>query len=182
MEIEMSSYEPYEAESCDPEDQEVEEGNTLDEFRELVYVWTDSLLSDLWKYFGNLAACGISEEKMPRMFGTWSSMVRRFGTDKFRMVVGIEKHWNHDFYFHVFIGGIDPPRDFGHMLARKWRALGGSSAFVDIFDPSWVESYLRQLPPQARFKTFVSLPDRPLVVGFKSKSDLNRFRRRLFRH
>jgi hypothetical protein len=157
----MSSYYSYEDEQRIPEDQEVEEGATADEFRELVYVWTDSLLSDLWKYFGTLAVRGISEEKMRRMFGTWSSMVRKFGTPKFRMVIGIEKHWNRSFYLHVFIGGINPPRNFADMLARKWMALGGSGVSVNIFDPSVVESYFRKLPAQARFETIVKLAERP---------------------
>jgi len=84
------------------------------------------------------------------MFTIWSSTLqRKLGTDKFRLVVGAEHRSPCTVSLHVFIGGIIAQRNFVKTRRAKWLELGGSDAWLDRFDYSYAKAYVKCLSPRA---------------------------------
>jgi hypothetical protein len=68
---------------------------------------------------------------------------RAAGNNKFRFIAGTERRWG-GFDIHVFIGGVSCDKQFDVTWCSKWIRLGGTNAYLDKFDASYVQRYLTE--------------------------------------
>lgn len=156
----MSIYSRAYVEDEEISDDDVDEGETSDEFRTLVHQWVSSSSPpNLWKCFGELRGDGLTKQEFHRIFTIWSSMIeRKAGTEKFRMVFGFQR--GSGCILYVFIGGVETTQSSVETWAHNWRELGGSVGSLHEFN-SFAYGYLDSLPRWSRFDFDVKLPARP---------------------
>jgi hypothetical protein len=126
---------------------------TIDEFTDFVAGWTEGFASPIWRYFGKLSASGCDERELGRKFAVWSAMIeRKTGTNKFRLVAGVERRVNQRFDVHFFLGGVNSREDFDTTWTSQWLELGGTDARVRQFTWEDVREYLKNLKPRPPFE------------------------------